>query len=55
LDWRELEREGTRKLKHRNFYLSFSLSYPSFLDKVEGGGREKWGYSNIIEIRGIDK
>jgi hypothetical protein len=38
-----LVREEARKLKLRDFYLSFPLLYPSFSGKREGGGREKGG------------
>ena len=36
-----LDREGTRELKIRDFYLSFSLLYPSFSGKGEVDRREK--------------
>jgi hypothetical protein len=41
-----LDREGTRELKLRDFYVPFSLLYPSFLGK--GKGWKRRGYSNII-------
>jgi hypothetical protein len=45
----------TRELRLRDFYLSFPLLYSSFLGKGKEGRREKGKYSNIIDIRGIQK
>ena len=36
-----LDREGTRELKIRDFYLSFPLLYPSFSGKGEVDRRER--------------
>jgi hypothetical protein len=38
-----LARDRTRELKLRDFYLSFSLLYLSFLGKGEGDGKERGG------------
>lgn len=48
-----LDREGTREFKLRDCYLSFPLLYSFFLGKWVG--ERKGGYSNIIEVREIDK
>jgi hypothetical protein len=50
-----LDKEETRELRVRDFYFPFLLLYPSLIGKAKGGGREKRRYSNIIEIREIDK
>jgi hypothetical protein len=50
-----LDREETKVVRLRDFYLSFLLLYPSFLSVGKGSVREKGEYSNIIEIKRIDK
>jgi hypothetical protein len=50
-----LDREETRELRLRDFYLSFPLIYPSVLGKVKRSRREKARYSSIIEIKGVGK